>query len=212
MTIASTITFSSLFQLPSSHIFSNSDLLISLFYDPLWLHWAHLHKPGYSPHLKIHNTFQSHLQNPFFHVMENTHRLHGLRQGHLQRAITQSMTVEKLDDTDRHFGLWQIPFLFSVQLSSVTQSCLTLWDPMDCSTPGLPVQLQLPEHAQTHVHRVSDAIQPSCPLSPPSPPAFSLSQHQGLFQWVSSSHQVAKVLELQLQHQSFQWIFRTSFL
>jgi len=83
---------------------------------------------------------------------------------------------------------------------------------MDCSTPGFPVLHQLPELAQTHIHRVSDAIQPSHPLSSPSPPAFNLSQHQGLFQWVSSLHQVAKVLEFQLWHESFQWIFRTDFL
>ena len=82
---------------------------------------------------------------------------------------------------------------------------------MDCSTPGLPVHHQLPELAQTHVHRVGDAIQPSHPLSSPSPPAFNLSQHQGLLQWVSSSHQVAKGLKLQLQHQSFQWIFKSVF-
>ena len=82
---------------------------------------------------------------------------------------------------------------------------------MDCSTPGLPVHYQLPEFAQTHVHWVSDAIQPSHPLLSPSPPAFNLSQHQGLFKWVSSSHQVAKGLEFQLQHQSFQCIFRTDF-
>ena len=82
---------------------------------------------------------------------------------------------------------------------------------MDCSTPGFPVHHQLPEHAQTHVHRVGDTIQPSHPLSAPSPPAFSLSQHQGLFQWVRSSHQVAQVLELQLLHQSFQGTFRTDF-
>ena len=79
---------------------------------------------------------------------------------------------------------------------------------MDCSTPGLPVHHQLPKLAQTHVHWVSDAIQPSSPLLCPSPPVFNLSQHQGLFQWVGSSHQVAKVLDFQLQHQSFQWIFR----
>ena len=91
---------------------------------------------------------------------------------------------------------------------SVTKSCPTLCDPMDCSTPGFPVLHCLPEFAQTHVHLVNDAIQPPHPLSPPSPPALSLSQHQGLFQWVDSSHQVAKVLALQLQHQSFQWIFR----
>ena len=92
--------------------------------------------------------------------------------------------------------------------SSVAQLCPTLSDPMDGSTLGLPVHHQLPEFTQTHVHWVGDAIQPSHPLSSHSPPAFNLSQHQGLFQWLSSSHQVAKVLEFQLQHQSFQWIFR----
>ena len=106
-----------------------------------------------------------------------------------------------------------IPFVLNLfQFSSVTQSCPTLCHPMNCSTPGLPAHHQLPEFTQTHIHRVRDAIQPSHPLSSPSPPTFSLSQHQGLFQWVSSSHQVAKVLEFQLQHQSFQWIFRTDFL
>ena len=77
-----------------------------------------------------------------------------------------------------------------VQLSSVAQSGSTLCDPMDCSTPGLPVHCQLPEFTQTHVHWVSDAVQPSYPLSSPSPPAFNFSQHQGLFKWVSSLHQV----------------------
>ena len=83
---------------------------------------------------------------------------------------------------------------------------------MDCSTPGLPVHHQLPEFTQTHVCWVSDAIQPSHPLSSPSPPTSNLSQHQGLFKLVSSSHQVDKVLEFQLQHHSFQWIFRIDFL
>ena len=100
----------------------------------------------------------------------------------------------------------------SVQLSSVTQLCPTLCNPMDCSTPALPVHHQLPEFTQTHVHWVGDAIQPSHPLSSPSPPALNLSQHQGLFQWFSSLHQVAKVLELQFQHQSFQWTPRTDLL
>ena len=100
----------------------------------------------------------------------------------------------------------------SVQFGSVTQSCLTLCNPMDCSTPGFPVHHQLPEPTQTHVQWVGDAIQPSHPLLSPSPPTFNLSQHQGLFKWVSSSHQVAKVLEFQLQHQSFQWLFSTDFL
>ena len=95
---------------------------------------------------------------------------------------------------------------------SVVQSCLTLCDPMDCSTPGLPVLHHLQEFAQTPVHKVSDAIQPSHPLLSPSLPTFHLSQHQGLFQWVTSSYQVAKVLEIQLQHQSFQLIFRIDFL
>ena len=101
---------------------------------------------------------------------------------------------------------------FKSQFSSVTQLCPTLCDPMDCSTPDLPVYHQLLEFTQIHVHWVGDAIQPSHTLSSPSPPAFSLSQHQGLFKWVNSSHQVAKVLEFQLQHQSFQCIFRTDFL
>ena len=96
--------------------------------------------------------------------------------------------------------------------SSVAQSCLTLCDLMDCSTPGLPVHHQLSELAPTHVLRVGDAFQPSHPLSSPSPPALNLSQHQGLFRWVSSSHQVAKVLEFQLQHQSFQRTPRIDFL
>ena len=98
------------------------------------------------------------------------------------------------------------------QFSSVAQSYLILCNPMDCSMPALPVHHQLLEFTQTHGHWVSDAIQPSHPLLSPSPPAFSLAQHQGLFQWVSSLHQVAKLLELQLQDQSFQWIFRTDFL
>ena len=92
---------------------------------------------------------------------------------------------------------------------SVTKSCPTLYNPMDCSTRSFPVLHHVLEFAQTHVHRVGDAIQPSHPLSPPSPPDFNLSQHQGLFHWVLSSHQVAKVLEL--QHQSFQWVFRVDF-
>ena len=86
-------------------------------------------------------------------------------------------------------------WLHSVQVSSVTQSCPTLCDPMNHSMPGLPAHHQLPEFIQTHVHRVTDAIQPSHPLSSPSPPASNPSQHQSLFQWVNTSHEVAKVLE-----------------
>ena len=92
----------------------------------------------------------------------------------------------------------------SVQFSSFAQSCPTLCDPMNCSTPGLPVHHQLPEFTQTHIHQVGDAIQPSHPLSSSSPPARNPSQHQSLFQWVNSSHEVAKVPEFQLQHHSFQ--------
>ena len=94
---------------------------------------------------------------------------------------------------------------------SVTKPCLTLCDPMDCSTPGLPIPHHLLVFAQVHVHWVGNAIQLSYPLSPSFPSALHLSQHQGLFQWVNSSHLVAKVLELQLQHQSFQWVFRVDF-
>ena len=100
----------------------------------------------------------------------------------------------------------------SVQFNSVTQLCLTLCDPMDCSTSGFPVHHQHPEFTQTQAHWVGDAIQPSHPLSSPSPPTFNLSQHQGLFKWTSSSHQVAKILEFQIQHQSFQWIYSFDFL
>ena len=91
---------------------------------------------------------------------------------------------------------------------SVTKSCLVLWDPLDCSVPRFPILLYLLEFAQTHVHCVNDAIQPSHFLLPPFSTAFNIFQHQGLFQWVSCLHQVAKGLELQLQHQSCQWIFR----
>ena len=98
-------------------------------------------------------------------------------------------------------------FPASVQFSSGTQPCRTLCDPMNCRTPGFPVHHQLLELSQTHSHQVNDPIQPFYPLLSRSPTAFNLSQHQ----WVSSSHQVAKVLEFQLQHQSFQW-FRTDFL
>ena len=127
-------------------------------------------------------------------------------------------------DKESYFGLveikktWQLKAICVCGLHpglegkfSSVQSCPTLCNPMDCSMPGLPVHHQLLESTQTHVHWVGDAIQPSHPLSSPSP-AFNLSQYQGLFKWVCSLHQVAKVLEFQLQYQSFQWIFRTDFL
>ena len=96
----------------------------------------------------------------------------------------------------QYLGLWICDK--SLEFSSVTQLCQTLRDPMNRSTSGLPVHHQFPEFTQTNVHRVSDAIQPSHPLSSPSPPAPNPSQHQSLFQWVNSSHEVAKVLEFQL--------------
>ena len=114
----------------------------------------------------------------------------------IREAINGQQVCEKMFRITSHS--------VSVQFSSVAQSCPTLCDPMNRSTPGLPVHHQLPEFNQTHVHQVGDAIQPSHPLSSPSPPALNPSQHQGLFQRVNSSHEVAKVLEFQLQHQSFQ--------
>ena len=99
---------------------------------------------------------------------------------------------------------------FDLCCCSVTKLCPTLCKPMGRSTPGFPVLHHLPEFAQTHVHWVSDTITPSHSLLSPSPPAFNLSQHQGLSQWVSSSHQVAKILEL--QHQFLQWVFRVGLL
>ena len=97
---------------------------------------------------------------------------------------------------------WSFYLISYLGFSSVAQSCPTLCDPVDYSVPGFPVHHQLLEFTQTHVYRVRDAIQPSHPLLSPSPPALNLSQHQGLFKRVTSSHQVAKVLEF--QHQSFQ--------
>ena len=131
----------------------------------------------------------------------------------LPHLVSHSPSIRKSWGNNHHFIYCTYCLKIIIfQLSSVLQLCLTVHDPMDCSTPGLPVHHQLPESTQTHVHWVGDAIQPSHPLSSPSPPALNLSQHQDLFKWVSSLHQVAKVLEFQLQHQSFQWIFRTDFL
>ena len=114
----------------------------------------------------------------------------------------------------KNFKFASVPFIVKVmvrktQFSSVTQSCLTLCNATDCSTPGFPVHHQLPQLVQTHVSWVGDAIQPSHPLLSP---ALNLSLHQSLFQWISSLHQMAKALELQLRHLSFQRILRTSFL
>ena len=127
------------------------------------------------------------------------------------RGSSQSRDQIQLSSiADRFFTIWATRE--ALQFNSVAQSCLPLCDPKNCSTPGLPVHHQLPESTQTHVHRVNDAIQPSHPLSSPSPPAPNPSQHQSLFQWVNSFHEVAKVLEFQPQHQSFQWTLRTGLL
>ena len=103
------------------------------------------------------------------------------------------------------FATYRTSIISTVQFSSVAQSCPTLCNPMNRSTPGLLVHHQFPEFTQTHVHLVSDAIQPSHPLLSPSPPAHNPSQHQSLSPWVNFSHEVAKVLEFQIQHQPFQW-------
>ena len=117
----------------------------------------------------------------------------------LGRIIILKMYVTK--DSE-----WVWVMIRSVQFSSVAQSRPILCNPVDWSTPAFPVHHQLPEFVQTHVHWVSDAIQPSHPVSSLSPLVLNLSQYKCLFQQVSSLHQVVKVLEFQLQHQSFQWI------
>ena len=107
----------------------------------------------------------------------------------------------------KYLGMRSLGHMIGVSLTHSVQfshSCPTLCDPMNPSTPGLPVHHQLLEFTQIHVHRVSDAVQPSHTLSSPSLPAPNPSQPQGLFQWANSSHEVAKVLEFHLKHQSFQ--------
>ena len=123
--------------------------------------------------------------------LTHCHNLEGL-------SLHSRMYVYTHTHTHTHICIYYIYIYIYIQFSSVAQSCPTLCDPMNRSTPGLPVHHQIPEFTQTHIHRVGDAIQPSHPLSSPSPPAPNPSQHQSLFQWVNSSHEVAKVLELQL--------------
>ena len=135
--------------------------------------------------------------------------------GRVQHVLQNPLHFKTI--SNRCYHKWRNPFIqdylwkttLIIQFSSVAQSCLTLCNPMNRNTSGLPVHHQLPQVTQTHVHWVGDAIQPSHLLSSPSSSALNFSQHQGLFQWVSSSHHVAKVLEFQLQHQSFQWTPRT---
>ena len=134
----------------------------------------------------------------------------GREKATLWLQLVEDTTGKRLWARDALKNLNLIDALLA-SISSVQFSCSVLSDSLLVSV-GLPVHHQLLESTQTHVHRVNDAIQPSHPLSSPSPPALNLSQHQGLFQWVRSLHQVAKVLEFQLQHQSFQWTPRTDLL
>ena len=136
----------------------------------------------------------------------------------MQHDSVLDLISEQTDDVSEKTGkMWMQYVVYLIKtaptlMSSVqSHSRVRLFEtPMDHSTPGIPVHHQVPEFTETHVHRIRDAIQPSHPLSPT--PALNLSQHQGLFKWVSSSHQVAEVLEFQLQHQSFQWTLRTDLL
>ena len=140
---------------------------------------------------------------------------HGISQARILEWVAISFSRGSSQPRDRTYIFCLAGGFFTTEppgkpLSQFSR--VRLCNPMDSSMPGFPVHHQPLELAQSHVHRVSDAIQPSHPLSSASPPAFNLSQHHGLFQWVSSLHQVAKVLELQLQHQPFQRTFRTDFL
>ena len=154
------------------------------------------------------------LQNTLRGIQGNSVR-HSVLQGYwwnrsLDNSINSGTDSRILILANKSSGGDEIPAYCCC--CSVTQLCPTLWDPMNCRTLNFPILDHLPEPAQTQVHQVGDAILPSPLLLSPSPPAFNLSRHQGLFKWVSSSHQVAKVLELHLQHQSFQWIIRIDFL
>ena len=131
-----------------------------------------------------------------------THLESDILKCEVKRAVGKITTNKTRGGDGIPAELFNIQYVFSsVQFISVAQSCPTLCDPIDCSTPGLPVHHQLLEFTQTHVHWVRDAIQPSHPLSSPSPPAPNPSQHQSLFQRVNSLHEVAKVLELQSRTQ-----------
>ena len=145
---------------------------------------------------------RSHLMGPWWIIISL--EMLGQKNSQISQWFCHAAKIRNLSHQGRPIKL--------LQFSSVQSLSRPTLRPMNRSTPGLPVHHQLLEFTQTHVHWVNDAIQPSHPLSSPCPPALNLSQHQALFKWVSSLHQVAKVLEFQLQHQSFQWIFRTDFL
>ena len=154
---------------------------------------------SYTGEISLQNNW---LWKPMRYTLRKVRKLQGLEKPTLKCLVCKF--TQPLKPVSVQFG--------SFQFSTVAQSCPTICDPMNRSTPSLPVHHQLLEFTQTHFHRVGDAIQPSHPLSSPSLLAFSLFQHQDLFQWVSPSHQVAKVLEFQLQPQSFQWTPRTDLL
>ena len=131
---------------------------------------------------------------------------------HLSLAQCQEKSGRKETEEQSEQSRVLVKELSWFSCCSIAKSCPTLCNLMDCSLPGFPSPHHLPEFAQVHVHWISDVIQPSCPLSPTSPSAFNPSQLQGLLQWVSCLYQVAKLLELQLQHQSFQRLFGVDFL
>ena len=124
----------------------------------------------------------------------------------------QNTALKELRKDDKMINISEMAKHANYCYCRVAKSCLMLHDSVECRVPGLPVLHCLPEFTQTYVHWSDDTVQTSHPLSPSSPSALNLSQYQGLFQWVSFLHQVAKVLELQLQHQSFHWIHRVDFL
>ena len=145
------------------------------------------------------------LGQPFLSIMNSSVEKHLLAVYQKRGSLSlHTHPMVYIPDWGLHPILLSPALTTDTQFSPVTQSCPTLCDPMNRSTPGLPGHHQLPEFTQTQVHRVSDAIQPSHPLSSPSPPTPNPSQHQSLFQWVNSSHEVAKVLEFQLHHRSLQ--------
>ena len=127
-------------------------------------------------------------------------------QKHTEAQASHIMCMQRVYRGYAYKGMQRVSREADCCRCSVIQSCRALCDPTDCSRPGLSVPHHLPEFAQVHVHCIGDAVQPSHPLTPSSS-ALNLSQHQGLFQWVVRLHQITKILELQLQHQSFQWVF-----
>ena len=145
-----------------------------------------------SKRIKIGKKIRSRVSKPWASILQNFWQ-------NLYRISAPSFSYPQNDEK-----ILKSIYSTEIIFSSVAQSCPTLCDPMNCSTPGLPVHYQLPEFTQTRIHWLSDGIQPSHPLLSPSSTAPNPSQHQSLFQWANTSHEVAKVLEFQLQHHSFQ--------